>query len=50
MIFCNRTTFFILGYAAEHHPKLIRLIDAAGHEIGTHGGSVAKIIFLYFRL
>jgi polysaccharide deacetylase family protein (PEP-CTERM system associated) len=34
-----RATFFVLGYAAEQHPGLIREIEAAGHEIGTHGYS-----------
>jgi polysaccharide deacetylase family protein (PEP-CTERM system associated) len=32
-----RATFFILGYVAEKHPRLVREIAAAGHEIGTHG-------------
>lgn len=31
-----RATFFVLGYVAEHHPQLVREIDAAGHEIGSH--------------
>lgn len=34
-----RATFFILGRVAEQHPELVRAIDAAGHEIGTHGYS-----------
>src|SRR5262249_49003309 len=34
-----RATFFVLGYAAEQHPELVREIAAAGHEIGTHGYS-----------
>jgi polysaccharide deacetylase family protein (PEP-CTERM system associated) len=34
-----RATFFILGYAAEKHPDLVKKIQAAGHEIGTHGFS-----------
>src|SRR5262245_31548152 len=34
-----RATFFILGYAAEKFPALVREIKAAGHEIGTHGFS-----------
>jgi polysaccharide deacetylase family protein (PEP-CTERM system associated) len=34
-----KATFFILGYAAEKHPQLVREIAAAGHEIGTHGFS-----------
>ena len=32
-------TFFVLGYAAERAPHLLRDIRAAGHEIGTHGYS-----------
>lgn len=32
-----RATFFVLGYAAERDPDLIREIHARGHEIGTHG-------------
>ncbi|MDP4128434.1 MAG: DUF3473 domain-containing protein [Bacillota bacterium] len=32
-----KATFFVLGYVAEQHPKLIREIAAAGHEIATHG-------------
>lgn len=34
-----RATFFVLGYVAERHPDLVREIQAAGHEIGTHGYS-----------
>ena len=30
-------TFFVLGYAAERFPELVREIHARGHEIGTHG-------------
>jgi polysaccharide deacetylase family protein (PEP-CTERM system associated) len=29
-------TFFILGWAAEHHRRMVREIAAAGHEIGCH--------------
>lgn len=35
----TRATFFMLGYVAEKHPELVREIEAAGHEIGTHGFS-----------
>ena len=31
-----QATFYILGYVAEQHPELVRHIDAAGHEIGSH--------------
>ncbi len=30
-------TFFVLGWVAEKFPELIREIDDAGHEIGSHG-------------
>jgi polysaccharide deacetylase family protein (PEP-CTERM system associated) len=29
-------TFFVLGWAAEHHPAVIRKIAARGHEVGCH--------------
>ena len=32
-----QATFFVLGYAAERDPDLIREIQDQGHEIGTHG-------------
>jgi polysaccharide deacetylase family protein (PEP-CTERM system associated) len=30
-------TFFVLGWIAERHPKLVADIAAAGHEIASHG-------------
>lgn len=30
-------TFFVLGWVAERWPGLVRDIQAAGHELGTHG-------------
>lgn len=30
-------TFFVLGWIAERHPRLIAAIAAAGHEIASHG-------------
>jgi polysaccharide deacetylase family protein (PEP-CTERM system associated) len=36
-------TFFVLGFVAEKHPDLIKRIEAAGHEIGTHGFSHSLI-------
>ena len=31
-----RGTFFVLGWVAERFPKLVRRIEAAGHELGCH--------------
>jgi polysaccharide deacetylase family protein (PEP-CTERM system associated) len=31
-----KATFFMLGWVAEHHPRCVRAIAAAGHEIGCH--------------
>jgi len=33
----TKATFFVLGWVADRHPEAVRMIDAAGHEIGTHG-------------
>lgn len=32
-------TFFVLGWVAERHPRLVREIAARGHEIASHGQS-----------
>lgn len=32
-----RATFFFLGWIAERLPELVREVQAAGHEIGSHG-------------
>lgn len=32
-----RATFFFLGWVAERLPDLVRDVQAAGHEIGSHG-------------
>ncbi len=32
-----RATFFFLGWIAERLPDLVREVQAAGHEIGSHG-------------
>ncbi len=29
-------TFFVLGWVAEHHPRVVRQIVEVGHEIGCH--------------
>jgi polysaccharide deacetylase family protein (PEP-CTERM system associated) len=31
-----RATFFVLGWIARHHPRLVREIHRAGHEVGSH--------------
>ncbi len=33
----HKATFFILGNVAKKHPKLIRIIAEAGHEVASHG-------------
>ncbi|HLP41774.1 MAG TPA: XrtA system polysaccharide deacetylase, partial [Fibrobacteria bacterium] len=33
----TKGTFFILGWVADHHPEVVRMIDLEGHEIGSHG-------------
>ena len=30
-------TFFVPGYIAEHHPRMLSAIAGRGHEIGLHG-------------
>ena len=32
-------TFFVLGWIAQHHPRLVRQIAERGHEIACHGFS-----------
>ena len=39
----TETTFFVVGYVAEHFPELIEDIKDRGHEIGTHGYSHTSI-------
>jgi polysaccharide deacetylase family protein (PEP-CTERM system associated) len=34
-----KSTFFVLGWVAEHYPALVREIHEAGHEIASHGYS-----------
>jgi polysaccharide deacetylase family protein (PEP-CTERM system associated) len=34
-----RATFFVLGWIAERHPRIVRDIVAAGHEVACHGYS-----------
>jgi polysaccharide deacetylase family protein (PEP-CTERM system associated) len=32
-----KATFFVLGWVADRHPRLVREIRACGHEVGSHG-------------
>ncbi len=32
-----KATFFVLGWVAERHPRLVKQIQAEGHEIASHG-------------
>lgn len=32
-----RATFFVLGWVAARHPRLVRLVAERGHEVATHG-------------
>ena len=34
-----KATFFLLGWVAEHNPRVVVRILAAGHEIGCHSYS-----------
>ena len=38
-----KATFFVLGWAAEKAPGLIREIVARGHEVGSHGYAHVKV-------
>lgn len=35
----TQATFFILGWVAEHYPRVVEEIHAAGHEVASHGYS-----------
>jgi polysaccharide deacetylase family protein (PEP-CTERM system associated) len=32
----SRATFFVLGWVADRHPDLLREIQSAGHDVGSH--------------
>jgi polysaccharide deacetylase family protein (PEP-CTERM system associated) len=38
-----RATFFVLGWIARRHPRLVEAIRQAGHEIASHGDSHARV-------
>jgi peptidoglycan-N-acetylglucosamine deacetylase len=39
-------TFFVPGYIAEHHPRMMEAIVGRGHEIGLHGYLHEKLVTL----
>ncbi|MHA3772895.1 polysaccharide deacetylase family protein [Verrucomicrobiota bacterium sgz303538] len=39
-------TFFVTGYVAEQHPRMVEAIVAAGHEVGLHGCLHEKLAYL----
>ena len=36
-------TFFVLGWVAQRHPRIVALIRQAGHEIASHGWSHRRV-------
>jgi peptidoglycan/xylan/chitin deacetylase (PgdA/CDA1 family) len=40
---CVKATFFLLGRNAKRHPELVRRLVAAGHGIGSHTWSHARL-------
>lgn len=38
-----KATFFVLGWVAERHPKLVQAIHEMGHEVASHGYSHRRI-------
>ena len=36
----QHATFFVMGWWADRHPDVLRLIAAGGHEIASHGHSI----------
>jgi polysaccharide deacetylase family protein (PEP-CTERM system associated) len=39
----TKGTFFVLGWVAERHPELVRLIHQRGHEVASHGYAHQRI-------
>lgn len=44
-----KATFFCLGWMAERYPNIIKLIDAMGHEVGSHSYSHQLVSTLSVR-
>jgi polysaccharide deacetylase family protein (PEP-CTERM system associated) len=41
-----RATFFILGEVGANHPRLVRSIHQAGHEVASHGWDHRRIVVM----
>ena len=41
-----QATFFVLGWVADRFPDLVREVERAGHEIGTHGYAHRLLTFM----
>lgn len=39
----TKATFFVLGWIAEQHPKLVQEIQKRGHEVASHGYSHRRV-------
>lgn len=39
----TKATFFVLGWVAERHPELVRVIHDRGHEVASHGYAHRRI-------
>ena len=40
---CVTATFFVLGWVAERHPRLVQRVLDAGHEVASHGWSHRRV-------
>jgi len=45
-----KATFFVLGWVAQRFPRLVKEIDAAGHEVACHGYAHESIYALSERM
>jgi polysaccharide deacetylase family protein (PEP-CTERM system associated) len=41
-----KATFFVLGEIARSHPRLVRAIHSAGHEVASHGWDHQRVLTL----
>lgn len=43
-----KATFFTLGWIARQHPKLVKIIDEAGFEIGSHS-DIHRVVYKFSK-